>query len=96
MGEYNVTCGNILTQIPDLFPQFLFLKNVKLSCTKPNMLNYDYSRFDERKFVEDFGKIDLAYLNCSSDAETNYNKFLEDVTFLVEKHVPIKKCTNEK
>ena len=93
LGNSNVTCGNILTQISDHFPQFLFLKSAKLSCTKPKILKYDYSRFDERKFVEDFEKIDLTYLNCSSDAETNYNKFLEDVTFLVEKHVPIKKCT---
>ena len=69
----------------------LFFIKVKLSCNKPILLKYDYSRFNERKFVEDFQKIHLTCLNCSFDAEINYNKFLEDVTILVEKHMPIEK-----
>ena len=64
-----------------------FFIKVKLSCNKPILLNHDYSRFDERKFVEDFEKIYLTCLNCSFDAETNYNKFLEDVTISVETHM---------
>ena len=36
----------------------------------------------------------MNYLNNDSDINRIYDKFLEDITTLVEKHVPIIKCTN--
>ena len=55
------------------------------------MYKYDYSSFDEVKFLEDYKKLDNAYLENDADVNKNYNKFLEDVTSLTTKHAPIKK-----
>ena len=90
-----ITSGNILTSISDHFPQFLILKHANIHQNKSNMYKYDYSTFDEVKFLEDYQQIDNAYLESETDVNNNYNKFLEDVTALTIKHVPIKKRTRK-
>ena len=54
---------------------------------------YDYSGFNESNFSNDFKKIDFSYSDLRSDVDSSYNKFLNDVTSLVSKHIPNKKCS---
>ena len=62
----NITSGNIVMQITDHFPQFFILKNTHVSHNKSESLKYDYSRFKEDKFLDDFNQIDFTYLENSS------------------------------
>ena len=56
-------------------------------------MKYDYSSFNERNFLEDFSKISFGYINDSVDIDTNYNRFLSDLTSLVNKHIPSRMIT---
>ena len=56
---------------------------------------HDYSSFDERSFISDFNKLELSYIDIDTDINGNYNKFSQDINMLVEKHVPVKKCTKK-
>ena len=39
--------------------------------------------------------MDFNYVYNSTDFNCAYNKFIDDVTSLVEKHVPTKRCTKK-
>ena len=72
----NITCGNILMQITDHFPQFMILKNSHVTYSKSELLIYDYSRFNKDAFLEDFNKIDVSYLeNSDLDVTNKCNRF---------------------
>ena len=90
-----ITSGNILTHISDHFPQFLILENANISQKKQDILKRDYSSFNDNSFLNDFTKLDLNYLQNDNDINHICNKFLEDITNLVDKHVPFIKCTNK-
>ena len=59
------------------------------------MLKRDYSSFNENNFLNNFITHDLNYFNNDNDINYISNKFLEYITNLVEKHVPLLKCTNK-
>ena len=88
----NVISGNIVMQISDHFPQFLFLKNTQVSHNKLESFKYDYSRFKEDKFLDDFNQIDFTYLeNSDLDVNNKFDRFLKDLNTLTNKHAPIKR-----
>ena len=89
-----ITSGNILTHISDHFPQFLILETTNISHKRQELLKRDYSSFNENCFLNDFTILDLNYLRDDNDINYIYNKFLEDITNLVDKHVPLIRCTN--
>ena len=90
-----IISGNILTHISEHFPQFLILENTNISQKKQDILKRDYSSFNENSFLNDFTKLDLNYLHNDNDISHIYNKFLEGIANLVDKHVPLIKCTNK-
>ena len=90
-----ITSGNILTSISDHFPQFLIFENANISYKTQELVKRDYSAFNETSFLNDFTMLDLSYLNTANDINHTYNRVLEDITSLIEKHVPIIKCTNK-
>ena len=93
----NLTGGNILTQITDHFPQFLILKNTQISHIKSESFKYDYSKFKEDKFLEDFNQIDFTYLESNDmGVSTKFDRFLKDLSTLTNKHAPIKKRRSRK
>ena len=55
-------------------------------------MKYDYSKFKESEFREDFNKIDFDYLeNSGMDVDNKFGRFLKDLTSLTNKHAPMKK-----
>ena len=78
-----IICGNILTHISLHFSQFLILRNTNTSYNYPDTFTN----------VNDFNKIVFNYLHSVSDVDSSYNKFLDDVTSQVSKHIPNKKCS---
>ncbi len=88
----NVTSGKILMQITDHFPQFLILRNTQINHNKCESFKYDYSKFKDDKFLDDFHQIDFTYLgNNEPDVNKKFDRFLKDLTNLTNKHAPIKK-----
>jgi len=49
-------------QVTYHFPQFLTLKNAHFSHNQSESLNYDYSDFEEGKFLDDFNQINFPTL----------------------------------
>ena len=89
LTDKKIICGNILTHISDHFPQFLIMENANSSHKNLELFKRDYSSFDERSFLSDFTRLDFNYLYEDSDIDWTYNRFLEDITTLADKHVPI-------
>ena len=88
----SITSGNIMMQITDHFPQFLILKNTHVSQSKSESFKYDYSRFKEDKFLDDFNQIDFTYLEDSDlDVNNKFDRFLKDLNTLTNKHAPVKR-----
>ena len=70
-------------QITDHFPQFLILKNTHVSHNKFESFKYDYSKFKEEEFVDDFNQIDFTYLEDNDlDMNNKFDRFLKDLTTL--------------
>ena len=92
----NITSGNIVMQISDHFPQFLILKNTQVSHNKLESFKYDYSRFKEDKFLDDFNQIDFTYLeNSDLDVNNKFDRLLKDLNILTNKHAPIKRWSRK-
>ena len=88
----NITSGNILMQITDHFPQFLILKNACASHSKSESFKYDYSKFVEQKYLDDFNQINFSYLEDNNiNVNNKFDKFLKDISNLTNLHAPIKK-----
>ena len=87
MIDSKIIRGNILTHIPEHFPQFLILRNANICYNYRGSFKYDYSIFDETNFINDFNKIDFSFLNSGYDIDSIYNKFLDHVKFLVNEHI---------
>ena len=86
----NIISGNIVMQISDHFPQFLILQNTQVSHNKPESYKYDYSRFKEDKFLDDFNQTDFTYLeNSDLDVNNKFDRFLKDLDTLTKQHAPI-------
>ena len=65
-----ITRGNILMQITDHFPQFLILKHAQVSHNKSESFKYDFSKFKDETFLEEFNQTNFTYLE-SSDMDVN-------------------------
>ena len=63
-------------QITDHFPKFLILKNINASHSKFISFEYDYSKFNEEKFLYGFNRLDFAYLeNSDTDVNESFDMF---------------------
>ena len=92
----NIVSGNILMQITDHFSQLMVLKNTHVSHSKSESLKYDYSKFVDDAFLEDFNQIDFNYLeNSDLDINSKFDRFLKDLNTLTNKHAPIKRLSRK-
>ena len=77
-------------QITDHFPEFLILKNTQVSCNKSESFKYDYSKFKEDKFLQEFNQTKFTYFeNSDTDVNKKFDRFLKDLSTLTNKHAPI-------
>ena len=74
----------------------MILKNTYVCHGKSESFKYDYSRFKEDSFVEDFNQIDFSYLeNGDLNLNNKFHRFLKDLKTLTNKHAPIRRSRKE-
>ena len=77
----------MLSQISDHFPQFLVIKNTTVDYRHCTLFQYDYSKFVESSFINDFTGLSWDFLNINNKFDTLYEKVHETAIT----HVPLKK-----
>ena len=95
--ESNICSGNILSLISDHLPQFAILYDDAPEYKASSYYAYDYTNFNEGKFLSDYNDIEGAFLN---DNDIDVNQKFEIFLFilfklqnLVDKHLPEKKLS---
>ena len=84
-----VISGNILVQISDHFPQFSIFNNSAPIYDNSSYFVYNYKKFDEARFLDDYQKMDFAFLNADdSTVNHKFDEFLTNLNQLVDKHCP--------
>ena len=83
-----------MSQISDNFPQFLVIKNTTVYYRHCTLFQYDYSKFVESSFINDFTGLSWDFLNetnlnTNSKFDTVYDKVHETAIT----HLPLKKVT---
>ena len=67
------------------------LRNTHVSHNKLQSFKYDYSKFDEDKFLDDFHQIDFTYLeNSDLDVNNKFDRFLKDLQTLTHQHASVR------
>ena len=94
--EFNITSGDILTQIFDHFPQILIVKNLSLDMLNASHYKHDFTNFNEENCLEELNSINLDFINDNTlDANYKFSKFLKEIYSLSEKHAPIKQLNKK-
>ena len=95
----NVATDNITFAICDRLPQFFFLPDVFSNnyMYKRNAEVYDWSRFNENSFLDDFN---ITNGNSvmeikKNDVNVSFNSSLSKVNSLIMSHVPMKKLNEQ-
>ena len=95
--EFDTLSGNLLTKISDHFPQFLVIKNVAVAYKNCSLFRYDYSKFSEHLFLEDFKKLPWEDIlnNQNSNIKVKFDRFYEKIYSTVIHHAPLKKVNKK-
>ena len=93
--EFETQSGNLLTKISDHFPQFLVIKNAAVDYKKCSLFQYDYSKFKEHLFLDDFKKLSWedSLNNQNLNINVKFDIFYDKVYSTVIHHAPMKKST---
>ena len=92
--EFETLSGNILTQIADQFPQMMILKKVCPNLKECSLASYDYSGFDQKKFIDDYTGVKLDP-ERNEDVNMMFSRFFAILSDCVERHVPLKKISKK-
>ena len=95
--EFDTLSGNLLSKISDHFPQFLVIKNVAVPYKNCSLFQYDYSKFSEHLFLDDFKKLSWEHTlnNQNLNINVKFDRFDEKVHSTVSHHAPIKKVNKK-
>ena len=95
--EFDTLSGNLLTKISDHFPQFLVIKNVAVAYKNCSLFQYDYSKFSEHLFLEDFKKLpwDDILNNQNLNINVQFDRFYDEIHSTVIHHAPLKKVNKK-
>ena len=94
--ELDTLSGNLLSQISDHFALFLIIKNVKINHRNCSLFHYNYSKFNEQSFINDFKELlweDINDVNLNLNGR--FDNFYEKVHTTVIQHAPLKKVNQK-
>ena len=88
--------GNIITRISDHFPQFIILNKVNVDYITCSYAKHDFSKFDEKKFVDEFARQNIYLLQDNGlSVNSNFELFYENVSTCVNYHAPLRKMNKK-
>ena len=95
--EFETQSGNLLTKISDHFPQFLVIKNAAFDYKKCSLFQYDYSKFNEHLFLDDFKKLSWedSLNNQNLNINVKFDRFYDKVYSTVIHQAPMKKVNKK-
>ena len=83
-----------VSKVSDHLPQLLIVDNIKVNYKILNYYKNDYTKFDEDKFINEFSVINWEYIsNTDLDANTKFNIFYDQISQLINSHVPRRKLS---
>ena len=59
---YESVSGNIITRVSDHFPQYIILNKVNVDYKTCSYAKHDFSKFDKKKFVDEFARQNMHFL----------------------------------
>ena len=62
--------------------------------TKSDIFKYD-SSFCENALLEDFNHMKFSYIVSSTNVESNYSKFFQEIELLIDRPVPAQECSRK-
>ena len=95
--KFDTLIGNLLTKISDHFPQFLVIENAAVDYKNCSLFQYDYSKFSEHLFLDDFKKLSWedTLNNQNLNIDVKFDRFYEKVYSTVIHHAPMKKVNKK-
>lgn len=90
--------GNIVCNISDHLPQFVFFNNtMQQSSNQTPVFKQDWSKFNQEEFILDYLNIDWEETLIPADGDVNdsFEIFYSQINNLVNKHVPMIKLTKK-
>ena len=90
----NAISGNLVSKISDHLPQLLIVDNIKVNYKIINYYKYDYTKFEEDNFINEFTVINWENIsNTNLDGNTKFNIFYDQISQFVNSHVPRRKLS---
>ena len=94
--DTNINSGNILSMISDHLPQFAILSDNAPDYKTSSYFAYDYTGFDEARFLADYNNIENSFLSDSTmDLDQNFDTFLLRLHSLIDTDCPKKKLNRK-
>ena len=95
----NICSGNIITNISDHLPQFLFLPEESSNLPNNNSLFYkDWKNANKEAIKSEFDTKDwdsVLHLNNVNNINTSFNLFIKNMNEIINKHTPVKKLSRK-
>ena len=95
--EYKTISGNLIYGISDHLPNFILIYQMSKDNHNYDRYLRDYSQFNEAQFIEEVAKVNwMTVFGNSEDVNFIFSSFLDNLSELVDKHVPLKKLSKRK
>lgn len=89
--EQLIFSGNIISDISDHFSQFCIISSPTKKYLNLKRKIRDFSNFSQTNFLNDLSDVDLS---LNGDTDQMFNKFYRKFNKIVNKHAPLKNCSN--
>ena len=89
--DHKLTSGNLITDLSDLFPNFISIKGSRYdNITKPkNKLIRQLKPNNIKGFKNSLSLVSWDYINNEDNPETSYSNFINKTTELLNTHCPL-------
>ena len=96
ISSYSSISGNLITKIADHLPQFLIVENLKINYRFLHNHKYDFTDFNEIKFINDFGMTYWSFLSYNNyDTNRKCDIFYDTVSSCVNKYIHRRKLSKK-
>ena len=89
--DYNITSGNIISDVSDHYSQFCILHSVKEQTSKQKTKNRDFSNFPENDFIAELAHTNRDW-DCivQNNTDRSFSTFYNKLNKILKKHAPMK------